>query len=177
MQHKITLTPLVVEESHLNWLAAQSNIMQNVQAAELQSACGKWELGQGSHKLSIQFHPTYMWEKVDTTCNHSNSHGCGGITSQLACWTAKYPQCASYITPSGCEKWELGQGSHNHPQPITSIIYVKSLIQHIITLAALVVEELHLNWLAAQPNIQNVQVQQNSSQAVERGMSGVSKCW
>jgi hypothetical protein len=34
MQHKITLTPLVVEEPHLNWLAAQPNIMQNVQAAE-----------------------------------------------------------------------------------------------------------------------------------------------
>jgi hypothetical protein len=36
MQDRITLTPLVVEESHLNLLAPQPNI-QDVQAAELKS--------------------------------------------------------------------------------------------------------------------------------------------
>jgi hypothetical protein len=40
MQHIVTLTPLFVEESDLNWLAAQPN-MQNVQVAELKSGCVK----------------------------------------------------------------------------------------------------------------------------------------
>jgi hypothetical protein len=39
-------------------------------------------------------------------------------------------------------------------------------MQHIINLPPLVVEELDLNWLAAQPNTHNVQ-EQYSNQAVE----------
>jgi hypothetical protein len=61
MQHIANLAPLVVQESHLNWLAAQPN-MQNVQAAEPKSGCGKWDLGQGSHQLSNPFHSSYMQE-------------------------------------------------------------------------------------------------------------------
>jgi hypothetical protein len=67
MQHKITLAPLVVEEPHLNWLAAKPNHgEQDVQAAELKSGCGNWDLSQGSHQLSNQFHPSHTYE---ASCN------------------------------------------------------------------------------------------------------------
>jgi hypothetical protein len=46
-------------------------------------------------------------------------------------------------------------------------MYVRSLMQHIATLAPLVVEESHLNWLAAQLNTCKMCKQQNPDQAVE----------
>jgi hypothetical protein len=93
MQDIITLAPLVVEESHLNWLAPQTNI-QDVQAAEL----------------------------------------------KIRLWKA---QTKSRQTQA--------------KQPIQCIIFVSSLMKCIITLAPLVVKESYLNWLAAQPNITDLQ--------------------
>jgi hypothetical protein len=89
MQDRITLTSLVVEESHLNWLAPQPNI-QDVQAAELKIR---------------------LW-KVQTR---------------------------SWKSPA--------------EQPIQYIIYVRSRMQHIITLAPMVGEEPHFNCLDGQDSV------------------------
>jgi hypothetical protein len=96
MQHVITLTCLVVEESDLNWLAAQPN-MQNVQVAELKQAVKSETLAKAATNLVTNY-IQHIRKKVDATYSRFNSLGCGGIRSQLAYCTAKYPQCASHIT-------------------------------------------------------------------------------
>jgi hypothetical protein len=89
--------------------------------------------------------------------NHSSSHGCEGITSQLACSTAQYSIFAGIKPP--VRLWKV-QTRSRQPQvepPIPSFLSVRSRMQQSITLTPLVVEESDLDWLAAQPNIQDVQ--------------------
>jgi acetamidase/formamidase len=65
MQHIMTLTCLVVEESDLNWPAAQPNT-HNVQVAELNQAVKSENLAKAATNLvinSIQ----HICKKVDAT--------------------------------------------------------------------------------------------------------------
>jgi hypothetical protein len=97
MQHTITLTPLVVEERHLIWLAAQPNTTHNVQVAELNQAVKIENLVKAATNLVANSFQ-HICKKPNATYNHSNSFGFGGIRSQLACCTAQSAKCASSRT-------------------------------------------------------------------------------
>jgi hypothetical protein len=88
---------------------------------------------------------------------HSRFLGCERIISQLPCCTAQYYRFTGIRPP--VRLWQVQNRSRQTPdeQPIHYIISVRSLMQDIVTLAPLVVKESHLNRLALQPNIQDVQ--------------------